>query len=390
MYQFFSVSTEGGSRDPAIKLEKRFINYLISFPFARQQREGGNDDEDKVQQRRALLDVERISHQERERKRHARQRYVERISEELHSEVHRRVLLAIDDPESIRTKVVPMPENLPALLDTVSLRAASMAKIEALACDLDWFRDGLVRVVNNPPFVNRRKDKQMRLENLRVAMSFVGSENLRVLTPAFALQNWLPPATQPFTLFRRKVWEHSLQTAILSQAVAEQMSLRDPVLAYTMGMFHELGKIALTKLYLRIFDEVQREQALATINDHSPDRHNAIQKLIPDEQFLRDLMLALDKRVSYLTVQGWHLERLPISEHLLSYTQNQHIDDMSNYAKALAQANAYSEYRMLKQVDLVDKEDAAQLFKRYQISAEQISQLKHVNLKRPRMVSVDD
>ena len=38
MFHFFAGTTEGGSNDPALRLEKRFINYLISFPFARKAR----------------------------------------------------------------------------------------------------------------------------------------------------------------------------------------------------------------------------------------------------------------------------------------------------------------------------------------------------------------
>ncbi|WP_278373960.1 HDOD domain-containing protein, partial [Idiomarina abyssalis] len=369
MFHFFAGTTEGGSNDPALRLEKRFINYLISFPFARKARSkaDGTDEEDKEQLRK-LLEVERLNYEERDRKAQARQRYADRISDELHEEIYHRALKTIDDGDYIRERLIPLPEKLPELLDTLSLKAASMRRIESVVQGMDWFHTGLLRTVNQPPFIDR--NKQVKIDNLRVAMSFVGTENLRLLAPAYIMQNWLPPAAQPFMLFRRKIWEHSLGTAIAAHNIAVERKLRDPVLAYTIGMFHELGKIALTKLYLRLFDDVQREFAMQSVNDKSPERHNTIVKLTPDERFLRDLMLEKDKDVSYLVAEGWGLKRVPVSKHLLAFTQSQTAENESDYAQALAQANAYCEFRMLREVDLASLEEGKHLLNKYSITAD--------------------
>ncbi|MDV6327635.1 HDOD domain-containing protein [Idiomarina sp. Sol25] len=387
MFHFFAGTTEGGSNDPALRLEKRFINYLISFPFARKTRskEDGTDNE-VHEQRRKLLEVERLNYEERDRKAQARQRYADRISDELHEEIYHRALKAIEDGDYISERLIPLPEKLPELLDTLSMKAASMRRIESVVQGMDWFHTGLIRTVNQPPFIDR--NKQVKIDNLRVAMSFVGTENLRLLAPAYIMQNWLPPATQPFTLFRRKIWEHSLGTAIAAHNIAVERNLRDPVLAYTIGMFHELGKIALTKLYLRLFDEVQREFAMQSVNDKSPERHNTIVTLTPDERFLRDLMLEKDKDVSYLVAEGWGLKRVPVSEHLLAFTQSKTKEQgyESEYAEALAQANAYCEFRMLREVDLASLEEGKHLLNKHSIKSETVARLHNVSLKRPPIV----
>lgn len=387
MYDFFAISTSGGSKDPAQRLEKRFINYLISFPFARQQRDQADGKpRTEEERRRELLQVEQINYDERARLKRARENFINRVSRELHEEVYHRMLKALEDPQYVRERLVPMPKMLPELLDTLSTKAASMAIVEQLVSNMPWFHDSVLRVVNNPPFSTKRKDTQIKLESLRVAMSFVGVENLRLLTPAFVMQNWLPPSTEPFTLFRRKVWDHSLATAVVAHEIAQHKGLRDPGIAYTIGMFHELGKIALTKLYLKVFDEVQREWSIKTVNDKAQDKHNAIVQLTADEQFLRDLMLEQDKRASHIVVEGWQLKRVPLSPHLVSFTQASNLEDYSDYALALAQANAYSEYRMLKDVDMVTAEEAKHLLNKYKLPAELLSQLLNLNLKRPKIV----
>ena len=388
MYDFFAVSTEGGSKDPAIRLEKRFINYLISLPFARKGRDKADGkEEEKQEQRRRLLQVEQINHDERERLKQARQRYADRVSDELHEAIYHRILERIEDATYVRERLIPLPEQLPELLDILSTKAASMRRIENVVQGLDWFHNGVLKTVNQPPFIDkRRKQKQVKVENLRTAMSFMGAENLRILTPAYVMQYWLPTSTHPFTLFRRKIWEHSLGTATLAHEISTQDGLRDPVLAYTLGMFHELGKIALTKLYLRVFDDTQREMAMTSINDSTPEKHSAIVELKPDERFLRNLMLEQDKKVSYLVAEGWGLQRVPVSEHLLSFTQAKTQDDYTDYARALAQANAFCEFRLLRGVDLASVEEGLILLSKYDINAERVKTLNNVNLKRPKVI----
>ena len=164
-------------KDPALRLEKRFINYLISFPFARKARSkaDGVEDEEK-EQRRKLLEVERLNYEERDRKAQARQRFSDRVSEELHEEIYHRALETIEDGDYVRERLIPLPEKLPELLDTLSLKAASMRRIESLVQGMDWFHTGLLRTVNQPPFIDR--NRQVKVDNLRVAMSFAGTENL--------------------------------------------------------------------------------------------------------------------------------------------------------------------------------------------------------------------
>lgn len=386
MYDFFEYSTDQLSKNPAIRVERRFINYLISLSFARA--ELGDDDNDNsqaAQQRRRMLEVERLRHQERERKRQSQQRFQDKVSFGLHEVVYERILTALENPEEMRAKIIPMPQNLPEMIDTVNARAASLATIEQLSEKMPWLHEGILRVVNNPPFSTRRKASEIKVENFRLAMGFVGSENLRTLVPAFALQHWLPFTTKPFGQFRRKIWDHSLATANAAYAIAEQRGLKQPSMAYTLGIFHELGKIALMKLYLKIFDDVQQQEVIATVNDANPERHNALRTLKPDEQFLRDLMLEQDRRVTQMVVARWDLKRVPLSPHLLSFVEAKTPADYTDYALVLAQANAYSEFRTLKELGMVEAEEAQSLFQRYEYDNKMLEYLREVPLRSLRI-----
>ena len=164
MYDFFAVSTEGGSQDPAFRLEKRFINYLISFPFARKSKDKAEGKEEEAQeQKRRLLQVEQINHDERERLKQARQRYLDRVSEELHENIYHRILERIEDAEYVRERLIPLPEQLPELLDILSTKAASMRRIENVVQGLDWFHNGVIKSVNQPPFIDKRRKQNVTI-----------------------------------------------------------------------------------------------------------------------------------------------------------------------------------------------------------------------------------
>lgn len=386
MYDFFEYSTDQLSKNPAIRVERRFINYLISLSFARAELgEDDNDNSQAAKQRRRMLEVERLRHQERERKRQSQQRFQDKVSFGLHEVVYERILTALDNPEEMRAKIIPMPQNLPEMIDTVNARAASLTTIEQLSAKMPWLHEGILRVVNNPPFSTRRKASEIKVESFRLAMGFVGSQNLRTLVPAFALQHWLPHTTKPFGQFRRKIWDHSLATANAAYAIAEQRGLKQPSMAYTLGIFHELGKIALMKLYLKIFDDVQQQEVIATVNDSNPERHNALRTLKPDEQFLRDLMLEQDRRVTQMVVANWDLKRVPLSPHLLSFVEAKMPAEYTDYALVLAQANAYSEFRTLKELGMVEAEEAQSLFQRYQYDNKMLEYLREVPLRSLRI-----
>ena len=111
---------------------------------------------------------------------------------------------------------------------------------------------------------------------------------------------------------------------------------------------------------------------MASVNDKSPERHNALVQLTPDEHFLRDLMLEKDKEVSYLVAEGWGLKRVPVSKHLLAFTQANRTTPKydSDYAEVLAQANAYCEFRMMREVDLASLEEGKRILNKYSVSAE--------------------
>lgn len=385
-YQHFkAVSENPDSRDVAL-LDRTFTAFLISLSFARKLDEQSVFlvEESQVRQRE-LLAVEQRRQEERQRIEASRRYQREAMHTELHERILERFQQTLNDGDYIRNRVLDISSNAMLLLDNLNARAVSLSKLEDYAVSLNWLHDGLIRIVNLPPFADLSDQKRVRVTSLRNAMSFIGSEDLRILVPAFATQSWIPRAMEPFNLLRRKLWEHSLGTGIASQVLAELDGNCDPLLAYMLGLFHDLGKAIVARLYALIFDEMQREMLRDLREEVRSERYSALLELEPSELFLRNLMMQFDRQATLSLFNSLDFKFIPLRSHLEVYANTQELDELTGYARILYQAKRYSEFRMMHSANLVTTDQGKLMCKHAKLGRHQLEVLRTVNLKRLRL-----
>lgn len=382
-YAQFTVSTQSDSTDRVDLLGRRFINYLISLNFARGQfmaEEGLDGDEEEAS--RELLAVEQKKRAEKARKDAVNEKVRKEVQQQLHKRLYLAVEKRLEDQQYIRERVLFLAANGPELLDTLFSPSASSRKVEQLSQGLDWLHVGLVKMVNLPPFADPNDPKRARINNFRGAINFVGAEDIKVIAPALTMQNWLPPAEAPFVLLRRKLWQHVMATAVVSQRLAELDGKLDPAVAFNAGIFHEMGKVVLARLYIKIFDDVRQRMLQDLRNEKTSARYNALVQIEPDQQFLRDLMLQKERQVTQMLFEGFELKRLPLSKIYSEYANAQRLSDTSGYARILWQANTFSEFRMLHSANLASLDDGKKMFAASELNGKAILELRKVNLKK--------
>lgn len=382
-YAQFSVSTQSDSNDRVAVLNRRFINYLISLNFARGQllaEEGGDTVE--ITASRELLAVEQRRRTEQAHRQAAHDEVRKEVEQQLHQRLYAAVEQRLGDQRYLRERVLGVNPNTAALLDHLYSPSASSRKIETLAQGLDWLHVGLVKIVNLPPFADPKDPRRARITQFRNALNFVGSEDIKVIAGALSMQQWLPPAEAPFVLLRRKLWHHVMATAVLCQRLAELDKNLEPAVAFNVGMFHEMGKVVLARLYVKIFDDVRQAMLQDLRNETTSARYNALVNIDPDQQFLRDLMLQKDKQVTHRLFAGFELSRLPLSAVYEQYAQAQSFSETSGYARILWQANAFSEFRMLHSANLATLEDGKLMFAASELQAATVVELRKLNLKK--------
>lgn len=382
-YAQFLVSTQSGSDDRAALLGRRFINYLISLNFARGQfnvEEGVDGDEEVAS--RELLAVEQKRRAEKAKKEAVNEKVRLAVEQRLHQNLYKEVERRLENQEYIRDRVLLLSENASGLLDALFAPATTSKRVEHLAQGLDWLHVGVVKLVNLPPFADPNDPKRARINNFRGALNFVGAEDIKIIAPALTMQNWLPPAEPPFVLLRRKLWQHVMATAVVSQRLAELDGKLDPAVAFVAGIFHEMGKVVLSRLYLKVFDDV-REKMLRELRDETTSaRYNALVQIEPDQQFLRDLMLQKERTVTAMLFNGFELQRLPLSAIYDELAKATNVRETSGYARYLWQANTFSEFRMLHAANLASLDDGKKMFAASEIDTKTILELRKVNLKK--------
>lgn len=385
-YRQFNVSTQSDSSDRLALLGRRYINFLISLNFARDQHRAEQGVvRAQPTSRRELLAVEQRRRAEAARQTAADTRLQARVKEDLHSEIYARIEQRLEDQVYLREKILGLTAQGPQLLDALHASSVSPRDLETFATGLDWLHDGLLKVVNQPPFADAVDNGRSEITTFRAAVNFVGINDLKLIIPALVMQHWLPPAEPPFMLLRRKLWKHVMGTGLVSQRLAELDTSLDPAVAFASGLFHEMGKVVLARLYLRVFDEERSRMLQSLRRDRMTSSYNALLEFSPDQQFLRDLMLQKERQVTNDLFAGMKMQRLPLADVYAAFAGAGDARSLSDYARLLYQANTYSEFVMMHKANLATLDDGKNMFAAAGMTAPVVAELRKLDLKRVRL-----
>jgi hypothetical protein len=303
---------------------------------------------------RSLLRVEKQAIREKDLNIKSDLNYLNVIAMQVDAEVEKRFEESFEDTDYLYSKIIGIDAALPALLDLVGIKAATISKIEPLATELPWFFNDLIKFVNQPKY--RRTDhkgKVVIVETMRVGLNFFGLENLMILITSLAFKRSLPQITDPFPQIKLRIWEEALATAISCKKIASVVGVNQNH-AFCLGMLQNMGKVVVSKLYFRLFESVLREALLETQNEQKHDEHSALTRITPSGQFLNQLIDKHALNISARLIDKMAMKRVFIANALFEVANNQPTAELSPLALVLKQGNAYAQYRMLKGHKLID------------------------------------
>lgn len=331
--------------------------------------------------RRELLRIEKQAIRDKQLNQRSHENFVNSVRDMVLQEVFERVEKTIADEEFIFNKVLNFDERLPPLLDALSVKATSISKIEPLAADIPWLYDELIKLVNSPKY--RRTDgrgKVLIVDTLKVALTFLGFENLKLIIPSLAFRRLLPQITDPFPEIKIRLWQSAIGTSKSCKKLARMVQV-DSGQAFVLGLFHDVGKIVLVRLYFKLFDEVQREAMIEAHDEKKREEHSALMEIKPSDEFLTRLFDAFAGKLSASLITRMGFKRLFIANAMDDYVQHPAIANMSAMGKVLAQGIAYNQYRTLKQYKLIGMDEARDFLKQFYFPKGALSELKTVDLR---------
>ncbi|AWB65520.1 hypothetical protein C2869_03305 [Saccharobesus litoralis] len=368
----------------AESIQQRFHDLLISYDFARRQRMialGEYEEDDYVNDARRLLDVEKNARESRQAQEFSKAVHKQEMSSEVNSEVDLLFRERILETDSVVERTIGTSDAVPASLDILSVKAASISRLEPLVASQQWLTEDLIKFVNLPVYRKSAEAKKVRVDKLKTALSYIGLENLPFVIPSFALRQWVPHSTEPFRLMKRKLWENGLATAICCRKLAQIYDQNESAL-FVAGMFHDIGKSAIIRLYYRVFDEVWKKKLTEARDGRMKEEHDALVDLEPDPIKLRNLMMEFSAPISANIVESFNLKRMMVLPLIEDYASDVSFDEYSEATKLLSKGIAYARYKMLQRHNLISKQEAKAFFAVNQISTQEIIELRKLSLKR--------
>lgn len=345
-------------------IDFRFDNLYLGLNRGQQAARLDNADDieqvetEQANARRRLLWVEKVAIRDKQLNAKSEQSYVDSIREMVHKEISSRLQQLLEDSDHLYSTVLGVDEQIPPLLDILSVKACSISRVQPLAAAMPWLYDDIKKLVNSPKYRKTdSKGKVITVENLRMALGFLGIENLKLVIPSLSFRRWIPQITDPFPQIKTRMWEHALGTALSCKKIAQVVGVEEGH-AFTLGMLHEVGRIIIVRMYFRLFDQVQRDAISEAHDTKKREEHAALTKIVPSGAFLIQLMQQYGPELSSRMIEQMGMQRVFIANAMEEYASKTPIQHMSPMAQTLLQGVAYSKYRILKNYRLIEMAEA--------------------------------
>ncbi|MDF2178666.1 HDOD domain-containing protein [Aliiglaciecola sp. CAU 1673] len=330
---------------------------------------------------RELLRVEKMAMRDKELNQRSYQSFLDSLLEQVNAEIIVRLEQLLPDLELLYSRL-GADNNLCEVLDLLTVKACSLGRLEPVATTVPWLQADLIKMINMPKYRKTdAKGKVIPVESLRMALGFMGIDNLKIVIPSLAFRRWLPQITDPYPHIKTRLWDHALASALACKAIAEVVEI-EPSHAFTLGMFHEAGKIVLTRLYFKLFDEVQRDALQEAHNERMKEEHSALRELQPSGAHLAEVYDKYSTEVSSRLIRRMDFKRLPVAAAMEEVAINTPFKDMSPLAKTLLQGAAFSKYSMAKALHQITIEEAKDYLRAFHMPPGALTALKHADLRR--------
>ena len=367
-------------------IRQRALSLSISKKFAEQQQgkmstvdHQGSEQENR---RRELLNVEKEAQQEKIIAAHGEEHLRNQVTTSFYDKVRSQVNKEFDNKTHLYHSILCIEDAAPIILDLLSLRATSINKIQPLATSLSWLSTDLISLVNKPQY---RKRADVQVNDAKLALSYIGLDNLKLVMPTFILKHWLPNSTAPYGLMKRKLWNDSLSVALAASALAKDKKL-DWYRAFTTGMLSNIGQLAVTRCFLNTYNDMHVKVLRNAVARKDKLLHNVLVKVESPPELLLEQLQLRSSNLSADLIELMPFDRLPITEAMFDLAYNENIEAMSPIAQVVAKAKVYVDYRSLTNADLINDDEVNLLFEAVKLSEKEISLLNksdidHIKLK---------
>jgi hypothetical protein len=332
--------------------------------------------------RRELLSIEVQAQQEKIIAEHGEEHFRKQTMQSFFSRVASKINNDFDNKDHLYHHVLGIEDACPAILDILSARAASVNQIKDLAASLTWLSIDLINLVNKPQY---RKRADVQLTDAKLALSYIGLDNLKLVMPTFTLKHWLPTTTSPFGLMKRKLWNDSLSIALAAKALAKKQGL-DEFSAFTAAMLSNIGLFAITRCYLNTFNEMHKEELREAFENKDKRLHNILSTIEVSKELLLKQLIMRSSKLSADLIEQMNFSRLAITEPIFDLAYAEDIAKMHPIAKIVIKSKAYVAFRALAKDGLINDNETKALLNAVNLSSVDIALLRKSDIDHIKLI----
>ncbi|HTS17617.1 MAG TPA: HDOD domain-containing protein [Verrucomicrobiae bacterium] len=206
-------------------------------------------------------------------------------------------MTSIDEYLARASHLVPAPHVLPRLIPLLNDPQANTTKIVELISYDASLTGNVLRLCNSAYYT-----RGAPMDSVLQAVTRLGSREVYRIVVAVTGAASLSTQTKGYSIESTGLWTHSVATALLAQAIAEDVG-EDGDVAFTAGLLHDVGKIVLSPP----LENVSKEFAAETAT-------------VPSVVFAEQKLLGCD----HAQVGGRLMERWKLPDKLAAAVGNHH------------------------------------------------------------------
>lgn len=353
----------------------RFFDVLIGVDPARRQQKAQQQTPDKE---RTLLAVEAAAREARLANAKAKAQFGEFAQAHLHDQVADLLAERLTSLDDVKASLFDLTPDFYSLLDLLSAKAVTLNQLDPAIKKIPWLEADLLKLINQPKYRGRTASGGL-IKDVKTGLGFLGIEALQYLIPVYGMKRCMPHSTEPFHELKNLLWEYSLATANAAKVLAG-LYREHAFTVFCAGLFHTLGHVAVTRNYLKLYQQVKREELLKAREARDIKLIDALDVLEPEADFLSEQLTEHAAVLSADLTSRWGLKRLPLCQTLDQLAEGVGYSGASPMARVVQQAQTFVQWQQLKKRQRLTSEEMQQMLKATGITKDALQLLVQTNL----------
>ncbi|MBR9727697.1 HDOD domain-containing protein [Shewanella intestini] len=267
------------------------------------------------------------------------------------------------------------------LIEQLVKKEPSFKQMQPLIENISWLSRDLVTLMNSPSSKHRRpQSTDVKLKDLKLALNYIGIENLQIFIPSNCFKQWLPSGNANVLWTTRKLWRYSMVTAIAAKALSQLHGLNSSLI-YSSALMYQMGTAVILNTSMMQYDKTWGDWLREASKAREKEVYDAVMATeFPASNVLK-LILEYGHQLNWQLMTLMDFENSQLTHVLKELDQDYHFNELSVSAATVAKASCYAKVYLLSELNLIEPNEMKVMFDYYQFTEEELAHLKLQNYR---------